>query len=112
MYRSQFRRVHRSVRGATGPRADAGAALDDQLEPVTDKPTQSWGATMCPSFFRIRRGHIPSEPRECMQEAFSVRTIQPTSYSPTAEGNRMTTYSITTRRLILAGGFALTIAIA
>jgi hypothetical protein len=55
---------------------------------------------MCPGFFRLRRRHFPSELRECLQKAFSVRTIL-----------RMTTSSITTRRLLLAGGFAIAIAI-
>jgi hypothetical protein len=49
----------------------------------------------------MRRRRIPSEHRECLQTALSVRTIL-----------TMTTYPITTRRLILAGGFAIAIAIA
>jgi hypothetical protein len=54
-----------------------------------------------PQLFYMRRRHIPSERRECPQTALSVRRILV-----------MTTYPITTRRLILAGGFAIAIAIA
>jgi hypothetical protein len=49
----------------------------------------------------MRRRHIPSERRECLQTAVSVRTIL-----------TMTTYPIKPRRLIFAGGFAIAIAIA
>jgi hypothetical protein len=54
-----------------------------------------------PQLFWMRCRLIPSEPAESLQTAFSIRRI------PT-----MTTYPITTRRLILAGGFAIAIAIA
>src|SRR6478735_5376010 len=63
---------------------------------------------MCPSFC-VRRRLIASERGECLQTAFSIRRILPTSYSTTTEGSSMTTYPITARRLILAGGFAVAI---
>lgn len=49
----------------------------------------------------MRHRHIPSEHPECLQTALSIRRIL-----------TMTTYPITPRRLILAGGFAIAIAIA
>jgi hypothetical protein len=60
----------------------------------------------------MRRRHIPSEHEECLQSAFSIRTILPTSSQRRQKVNQMTTRPIPARRLILAGGFALAIAIA
>src|SRR5262249_55327289 len=84
-----------------GRRPATGAAFDDQLEPVTDQPTKSRGVFKRPGFFRMPRRRIPSERGECLQIALSVRTIL-----------LMKTYLISPRRLILAGGFAIAVAIA
>jgi hypothetical protein len=61
----------------------------------------------------MRARHIPSEHGECLQTALK-RSYNPANAveSTTTEGSAMTTYPISTRRLIFAGGFALAIAIA
>jgi hypothetical protein len=57
--------------------------------------------------------HIPSKHEECRQIAASIRRILVAKYiNDEKKAAQMTTSPLSTRRLILAGGFALAIAIA